>query len=321
MNFMNDISPELNQAPPKKDNRSVKSRLKKVAGKVVMGTPIAGLILSSGTVDNPSVPIPKIKEPTPASTHITPPPTSETPAFTQSIDRSLEITDRYVFTSTKEGFLFQKDKALKPEDIVCQVNEHRRDVSNERVVRVFLNGSSGGVGWIMDDGYVLTVAHVLGDEGLREIKLSDGKIIKIKIVSADREKDLALVKYETYENKFEGTEIGIYPEGRSLTMMTLDNASDENVVSSQKAAESSNTRILTNNEMQKEAMPSTPQDLALGGMSGSAYLDEEGHLVGVLKESGVSSGGWPGNKIDKAPYNVLVPSNEIIKFLQKIQIR
>lgn len=64
---MNDISPELNQAPLKKDNKSVKSRLKKVAGKVIMGTPLAGLILSSGIVDNPNVPVLNIKEPIPVS--------------------------------------------------------------------------------------------------------------------------------------------------------------------------------------------------------------------------------------------------------------
>lgn len=67
---MSDMSPELNQAPPKKDrrndNRSLKSRLKKAAGKVILGTPIAGLILSSGNVDNPNIPAPNIKDPTPA---------------------------------------------------------------------------------------------------------------------------------------------------------------------------------------------------------------------------------------------------------------
>lgn len=311
---MSDISPELNQSVPDKDkvssgknDRSLQTRLKKVAGKVIMGTPLAGLILSSGSIDNPDVRVP----------------TSENPAIIQTIDSDLEVTDRvtdtYAFTSTKEGFLLQKDKLSNLKDRASQIFEDRKNVNHERVVRFFLNGSSSGVGWIMDDGYVLTAAHVLGHEGLREIKLSDGKIVKIEAVSMDREKDIALVKYKSDENKFEGTKIGTYKEGEFITMMTLDNDNDEDRVLSQKAAESNNTRILTNNEMQKEAIPSTPQDLALAGMSGSAYLDEEGHLVGVLKESGVSSGGWPGNKIDKAPYNVLVPSDQIIIFFAKIQ--
>lgn len=75
---MNDMSPELNQAPAKKikyemvrngdnDNKSVKSRLKNVAGKVILGTPIAGLILSFCNVDNPNVHAFNIPEPTPAS--------------------------------------------------------------------------------------------------------------------------------------------------------------------------------------------------------------------------------------------------------------
>lgn len=73
---MSDISsPELNLPPQKRDqiksgknaDKSIKAGFKKVAGKVILGTPLAGLILSSGNVDNPNVPVLNIKEPIPAS--------------------------------------------------------------------------------------------------------------------------------------------------------------------------------------------------------------------------------------------------------------
>lgn len=72
---MNDISPELNQSLPNKNKvssgknyRSVQTRLKKVAGKVIIGTPLAALLMSSGNIDNPNVPPPShIAEPSPVS--------------------------------------------------------------------------------------------------------------------------------------------------------------------------------------------------------------------------------------------------------------
>lgn len=72
---MSDISPELNQGPPRKDqirsgnnaNKSIKSRLKNLAGKVILGSPAAGLILSSSNVDNPNIHATNIREPAPAS--------------------------------------------------------------------------------------------------------------------------------------------------------------------------------------------------------------------------------------------------------------
>ena len=78
---MSEASGELNSAPQGKDqlgngNRAekpVKSRLgkiapaiKKVAGKAILGTPLAGLLISSGAIDNPNVIAPNLKEPTPA---------------------------------------------------------------------------------------------------------------------------------------------------------------------------------------------------------------------------------------------------------------
>jgi len=69
---MSDVSSELS-LPPNKDqmrsdknaDKSVKNRLRKVAGKVILGTPIIGLLMSSGSIDNPNIPAPNIKEPTP----------------------------------------------------------------------------------------------------------------------------------------------------------------------------------------------------------------------------------------------------------------
>lgn len=71
------VSPELDLSQQNKDQKGIDKKadshlgkinpaFKKIAGKVILGTPLAGLILSSGSVDNPNVPKPNIKEPTPA---------------------------------------------------------------------------------------------------------------------------------------------------------------------------------------------------------------------------------------------------------------
>ncbi|MEK7517543.1 MAG: serine protease [Patescibacteria group bacterium] len=111
---MSDVSPELNQVPQNKDkiqsgknaDKSVRSRLKKVAGKVILATPIAGLLVSSGSIDNPNVNAPNIKDPTPAPAPLpdvtsqsvdilqpyTPQPHAETPALSVTPIHAPELT-------------------------------------------------------------------------------------------------------------------------------------------------------------------------------------------------------------------------------------
>lgn len=86
---MGDVSPEFKPPQQKtekslsgKNDKSVKSSLKRLAGKVIMRTPLAGLILSSGNVDNPNFPPPNIKEPTPVTAPL---PTFSTPSTESSV--------------------------------------------------------------------------------------------------------------------------------------------------------------------------------------------------------------------------------------------
>ena len=71
---MSDVSPELNQISTNKGeirsgktpDKTVKGSLKKVVRKVILGTPLAGLLISSTSIDNPNIPLPKVKDQTPA---------------------------------------------------------------------------------------------------------------------------------------------------------------------------------------------------------------------------------------------------------------
>lgn len=71
---MSDISPEFKPPQPnterassgKNADKSVKGLLKKGIGKVILGTPLAAMLLSSSSADNPNIHTSNIKEPTPA---------------------------------------------------------------------------------------------------------------------------------------------------------------------------------------------------------------------------------------------------------------
>lgn len=119
---MSDVSPELNLPPPKRDqirsvnnaDKSLKVRLKRGVGKVILGTPLAALLISSGSIDNPNVPNPNIKESIPASaplpentTHNTdilqpytpqsateiPPTVTQSPLATHTLEQGVNIED------------------------------------------------------------------------------------------------------------------------------------------------------------------------------------------------------------------------------------
>ena len=108
---MGDVSPELNQVSLKNERvlkgrtNKLTSAVKKVAGKVILGTPLAALLISSSSIENPNIPAPNIKEPTPAvaplpentihNTDIlqpyTPQPPTETSTLTPIPDTSVDI--------------------------------------------------------------------------------------------------------------------------------------------------------------------------------------------------------------------------------------
>ncbi len=61
------------------------------------------------------------------------------------------------------------------------------------VVQIETDGGAMGAGFVYEDGYVLTVAHVVGGSDTVAVRLSDGTEIDGEVVGANRAEDVAVV--------------------------------------------------------------------------------------------------------------------------------
>ena len=182
---MSEVSGELNSTQRSKDQlgnsnsaeKPVKSRLgkispaiKKVAGKVILGTPLAGLLISSSGIDNPNLPLhlplPNIKEPTPVSsslpqntihnTDILRPYPPQSPTENKTIQKenkelvpfapSITIVDFFP-PKTTEGFY--QGKFLSPEQIITRavatrINQDIKSAVKNPEVYVMLGALASG---------------------------------------------------------------------------------------------------------------------------------------------------------------------------------
>ncbi|MEK6910092.1 MAG: hypothetical protein AABW61_03390 [Candidatus Aenigmatarchaeota archaeon] len=139
----------------------------------------------------------------------------------------LPRNNTYSFTSNDKSCGIRQDiRAVIP--IRSRSRVYRE---SDRVVRIYGSNHDtetgvdymwAGTGGILDDGFILTSYHVVS--GIEPLNISDGKnTYQGNLTDADPVADLAMVRYEPEERKFNGTRIKVNAGyGVNLITRTLD---------------------------------------------------------------------------------------------------
>lgn len=162
-------------------------------------------------------------------------------------------------------------------------------------------GSGTGSGVLLsNDGYILTNAHVVGDEKEIRVRWSDGIEKTAQVIRVSKPRDVALVKTDPRDRPPLPLARGaLSPGQRVFAIGSPNGAKFQGTVSS--GVVSANRTINGFRFIQND-VPVSP------GSSGGALLDESGALLGIT-EGGFDNEGKP------ASLNIFIPIGDAMDFL------
>jgi hypothetical protein len=164
-------------------------------------------------------------------------------------------------------------------------------------VVTLLNGTGQGSGVLVsDDGYLLTNAHVVGDEKTVRVRWSDRIETLGEVVRVAKDRDVALVKTNPRERTPLAIKRGAVSPGQRVYAIgtPLDNAFQSSVSSG----------VVSGNRIIDGLRYIQSDTSVTHGSSGGALLDENGSVIG-LTDLGIGSGG----------INLFIPIGDAVDFL------
>lgn len=166
-------------------------------------------------------------------------------------------------------------------------------------------GSGSGSGVLLsEDGYILTNAHVVGDEKEVRVRWSDGIEKTGQVVRVSKPRDVALVKTDPRGRPPLPIQKGaVTPGQRVYAIGSPNGAKFAGTVSSGVISAS---RTINGFAFIQSDVSVSP------GSSGGALLDENGALLGIT-EGGFDNGGRP------AGLNIFIPIGDAVDFLNLVQ--
>ncbi len=160
-------------------------------------------------------------------------------------------------------------------------------------------GTGSGV-LISNDGYLLTNAHVVGDEKTLRVRWSDNIETLGEVVRVAKDRDVALIKTNPRERMPLAIKRGIVTPGQKV--YAIGSPAGPKYQGTVTSGVISTTRILDGlRYIQSDVMVSF-------GSSGGALLDESGSLIG-LTDLGISNHG------ENAGLNMFIPISDAMDFL------
>ena len=153
------------------------------------------------------------------------------------------------------------------------------------VVTILTGSGSGSGDLVSNDGYMLTNAHVVGDEKQVRVRWSDGIETVAEVVRVAKDRDIALIKTNSRDRDPWRSSVAPSPRARaSLPSARRWARQYQGTVSSGVV---SATRTI-------EGLRYIQSDVSIThGSSGGALLDENGAVIGIAV-SGVETGGPTG---------------------------
>ena len=148
--------------------------------------------------------------------------------------------------------------------------------ASKSVVTILRKESHGSGSIISPDGYILTNAHVCGNDTILKIRFKNGDETEAKIVRMSVEDDLALLKFDN-KNKIEGLVMNTTNEEVLVAdeVYIIGTPADLSLNQSISRGLISGDRIIKNKKLFQT-------DAAInGGNSGGAMLNLSGTLIGI----------------------------------------
>jgi serine protease Do len=161
-------------------------------------------------------------------------------------------------------------------------------------------GSASGSGVLVsDDGYLITNAHVVGDEKEIRARWSDGIETVAQVIRVAKDRDIALVKTNPRDRSPLPIKRGVVTPGQRVFAIGSPRGQEfQGTVSSGVVSAS---RLI-------DGMRYIQSDVSVSpGSSGGALLDESGSLIGITV-AGVDNGG-------RAGLNLFIPVGDAMDFL------
>jgi serine protease Do len=168
------------------------------------------------------------------------------------------------------------------------------------VVTLFTGSGSGSGVLISDDGYILTNAHVVGDDKQIRVRWSDGIEALAQVVRVARDRDVAIVRTGARDRIPLAIKRGAVTPGQRVYAIGSPNGKAfQGTVSSGVV---SATRI-------RDGLRFIQSDVSVSfGSSGGALLDESGSLIGLTVEGVPNEGQLVG-------LNLFIPIGDAMDFL------
>ncbi|MGI4875670.1 MAG: S1C family serine protease [Janthinobacterium lividum] len=212
-------------------------------------------------------------------------------AFEDAFDNSL-----LNFLDSKEVVTALTKPANKGEDKLAAISLHRKGLTKPapaadngvsaaaKAVVIIETGDGHGSGCLVSsDGYIVTNAHVVGDDSEVKVLLEDGTSAKGKVVRVNAEMDLALVKIEA-----EGLPAFALP-----TAAGAEVGSDVFAIGApaDKELSQSVSKGIISGRRKVEGRSFLQTDVSInGGNSGGALVARSGQLVGIVNAKLVGRG-------------------------------
>lgn len=167
------------------------------------------------------------------------------------------------------------------------------------VVTLLTGAGSGSGVLVSNDGYILTNAHVVGDDKQVRVRWSDGLETVAEVVRVAKVRDVAIIKTSSRDRTPLALKRGAVSPGQRVYAIGSPRGKDfQGTVSSGVVSAS---RIFDGFNFIQSDVSVSP------GSSGGALLDESGSLIGITV-SGVDNGG-------RAGLNLFIPIGDVMDFL------
>ena len=211
--------------------------------------------------------------------------------FLAAISAPRELTNGVVLPGQQEKILLSGSLKAPKQQIADAVGS----------VVTLLTGSGSGSGVLVsDDGYILTDAHVVGDDKNVRVRWSDGIEGLAQVVRVAKDRDVAIIKTNARDRIPLALKRGAVTPGQKVYAIGSPNGKDfQGTVSSGVV---SATRTLN-------GLRYVQSDVSVSfGSSGGPLLDETGAVIG-LTDLGIPNEGQP------AGLNLFTPIGDAMDFL------
>jgi serine protease Do len=223
--------------------------------------------------------------------------TDNTTALAANADFRAAMTAPKAFTA---GFQMPREQSKILLDGSLKVGPRKIADAVGSIVTIMNSGGSGSGILVSDDGYVLTNAHVVGDDKDVRVRWSDGIEGLAQVIRVSKNRDVAIIKTNPRDRTPLALKRGaVTPGQRDYAIGSPSGKDFQGTVSS---GVISADRVI-------DGLRYIQSDVSISpGSSGGALLDENGSVIGIAVSTYLNGG-------ERAGLNMFIPIGDAMDFL------